>query len=431
MSRVSPLLLCSIFLLLGSSATAQVGGSIVLVELAEAGEIFDPDDGTVVRFPTALSPTHVIYEERNFFGQALGVTRRAGSLAAAPPVVTTRELGPVYFASDGASPFGDLTLFHPTLFPIGSGSGLDGLYVLTDSPTGSVELFFSIGGGLWTHAGSPAALAATGGEGVIGHLRVSDNSHAEGEAVLLFYQGAGGSVRQIQSDPLAIGIDKFLDFDGGTDVEILPATAVPGGVAATGGVFSFPSGDFGLFFVDQSRSFVGYAESTHPTTGWTVTRGAGDPLFSSSANVSAPDGGRTEILELTLFEVGEGIEGYFSGAVPGGAAFSRSLGRVRFENPPAYDPSVPFRRGDANNNDAIDLVDAIFVMQFLFVGGAAPLCVDSADANDDGQVNILDPVNLLEYFFNSGPPPPVPFASCAKDPTYDQLRCLLYDGTCP
>ena len=350
MPRTLSLIALLLLMLAPFRGDAQVGGTVVLVEHAEAGEVFDPDDGTVVRFPTALSPTHVLYEERNFFGQALGVIRRAGDLTSAPPVATSGAPSPIFFAADGISPYPDLSLFRPTIFEIGGGTGLDGLYVMGDAPTGAVELFFSIGGGLWTHAGSPTALATTGGEGIIGHLRLSDGGHADGEKVVVFYQGAGGSIRAVESDPLATGVGKFLDLEAATDLEILPAAAVSGGFGASGGVFSFPSGSYGLFFVDGGGTFIGYAESTDPMSGWTVTRGAGDPLLSTSANAAAPDAARDEILELTLMEIDEGLEGYYSGAIPGSTAFSRSLGAVRFENPPAYDPSVPFLRGDANGS---------------------------------------------------------------------------------
>ena len=80
MPRMLSLIALLLWMLAQSPGDAQVGGTVVLVEHAEAGEVFDPDDGTVVRFPTALSPTHVLYEERNFFGQALGVNGLDGVL---------------------------------------------------------------------------------------------------------------------------------------------------------------------------------------------------------------------------------------------------------------------------------------------------------------------------------------------------------------
>ncbi len=60
-------------------------------------------------------------------------------------------------------------------------------------------------------------------------------------------------------------------------------------------------------------------------------------------------------------------------------------------------------RGDVNDDGAIDLSDAVFVLRHLFSGGEAPR--GPADVNGDGDVNIADPIYLLAHLFLGGPAP--------------------------
>lgn len=87
-----------------------------------------------------------------------------------------------------------------------------------------------------------------------------------------------------------------------------------------------------------------------------------------------------------------------------------------------------FRRGDANVSGAVDLADAIFILNRLFGDAADPLCPDAADPNDDGDVNVSDAVFVLGWLFSTGatPPPPGPDA-CGADPTADDLGRCRYD----
>lgn len=85
---------------------------------------------------------------------------------------------------------------------------------------------------------------------------------------------------------------------------------------------------------------------------------------------------------------------------------------------------VPFIRGNANADDNTDIADAVFVLNFLFLGGAAPSCEDAADADDNGSLEITDAVYLLNFLFLGGPPPAAPFPDCGLDPMPDDaLTC--------
>jgi hypothetical protein len=83
-----------------------------------------------------------------------------------------------------------------------------------------------------------------------------------------------------------------------------------------------------------------------------------------------------------------------------------------------------FVRGDSNSDADLDISDAIFTLNFLFLGGDVPLCEDSADATDDGIIDISDGVRVVDFLFSGGRPPPLPYPEAGQDPTPDTLGCL-------
>jgi PKD repeat protein len=90
--------------------------------------------------------------------------------------------------------------------------------------------------------------------------------------------------------------------------------------------------------------------------------------------------------------------------------------------------------GDANNDGTINVADVVYLINYLFIGGPAPvpdLCV--GDANGDSMVDISDVVYLTNYLFVGGPnpggccipiPPPLeadahgPYVGNTCDPMY-------------
>ncbi len=88
-----------------------------------------------------------------------------------------------------------------------------------------------------------------------------------------------------------------------------------------------------------------------------------------------------------------------------------------------------FTRGDCNGDgDAIHgLLDAMYLLQFNFVGGPEPPCLAACDADADGSVlgRVTDALFLLSYAFLAGQPPPPPFPECGPTPAgeTDELNC--------
>lgn len=91
--------------------------------------------------------------------------------------------------------------------------------------------------------------------------------------------------------------------------------------------------------------------------------------------------------------------------------------------------SGEFIRGDGNADGSVNLVDAIYSLNYLFLSGPS-LCLSALDVDDNGGVSLADPVTLLGYLFLSGPNPAIPFPGCGADPTTDSLGCAAFPA-CP
>ncbi|MEZ5360012.1 MAG: C25 family cysteine peptidase [Candidatus Zixiibacteriota bacterium] len=61
--------------------------------------------------------------------------------------------------------------------------------------------------------------------------------------------------------------------------------------------------------------------------------------------------------------------------------------------------------GDANGDQAVNIGDAVSIINYIFKGGAAPSPIQAGDANCDGSCNIGDGVSLISYIFNGGDAP--------------------------
>jgi hypothetical protein len=62
-------------------------------------------------------------------------------------------------------------------------------------------------------------------------------------------------------------------------------------------------------------------------------------------------------------------------------------------------------RGDPNGDGVIDIVDVVYLINYLFLGGPPPDPMAAGDATCDGVVDAADVVHLLNYLFVNGPPP--------------------------
>jgi len=77
------------------------------------------------------------------------------------------------------------------------------------------------------------------------------------------------------------------------------------------------------------------------------------------------------------------------------------------------------RPGDANGDAGLDIADAVYLISYIFTGGAAPIpyAVCSGDANCDCSVDISDAVYLIAYIFSGGAAP------CTCDEWISTTKC--------
>ena len=61
--------------------------------------------------------------------------------------------------------------------------------------------------------------------------------------------------------------------------------------------------------------------------------------------------------------------------------------------------------GDANDDDAVNILDITHLINYLYKGGPPPVPPEAADINSDSAVNILDITYLINYLYEGGPEP--------------------------
>ena len=67
-----------------------------------------------------------------------------------------------------------------------------------------------------------------------------------------------------------------------------------------------------------------------------------------------------------------------------------------------------FSRGDGNGDGVLELTDAIIILNYLFLGGDEPACLEAADSDNDASVSLTDGVLILTYLFRGGNAPALP-----------------------
>ncbi len=136
-----------------------------------------------------------------------------------------------------------------------------------------------------------------------------------------------------------------------------------------------------------------YFESLFSATG-----GTGDVVWTEETGVLSGTG-------LTLSQ-----DGTLSGAV--GEDMSLLLSLRATDEVGSFDEHeyalmffTEYIYGDANGDGEVNIGDAVFVIQHVFNGGAAPDPIEAGDANCDGGINVGDAVYIINYVFAGGPEP--------------------------
>jgi len=66
---------------------------------------------------------------------------------------------------------------------------------------------------------------------------------------------------------------------------------------------------------------------------------------------------------------------------------------------------IRYIMGDANASGETDIVDIVYMVNYLFRSGSPPTPLESCDVNCDAEATISDAVYLINYLFKSGPAP--------------------------
>ncbi|MBN2226678.1 MAG: hypothetical protein JW763_04885 [candidate division Zixibacteria bacterium] len=63
---------------------------------------------------------------------------------------------------------------------------------------------------------------------------------------------------------------------------------------------------------------------------------------------------------------------------------------------------APYICGDANNDEGVNLLDILFVIDFVYNDGPSPEHLEAADVNNSGETNLLDILDLIQHLYGDG-----------------------------
>jgi hypothetical protein len=61
--------------------------------------------------------------------------------------------------------------------------------------------------------------------------------------------------------------------------------------------------------------------------------------------------------------------------------------------------------GDADRSGGVDIDDVVYLINYIFGGGPAPIPIESGDTDCSGDTDIDDVVYLINFIFAGGPEP--------------------------
>jgi len=76
---------------------------------------------------------------------------------------------------------------------------------------------------------------------------------------------------------------------------------------------------------------------------------------------------------------------------------------LRIDFIPLFEPYI--KSGDVDASGGIDIDDVVYLIQYLFAGGPAPIPIQSGNCDCIGEIDIDDVVYLITYLFQGGPVP--------------------------
>ncbi|MGQ9589056.1 MAG: PKD domain-containing protein [Planctomycetota bacterium] len=199
--------------------------------------------------------------------------------------------------------------------------------------------------------------------------------------------------------------------------------------------------------VATAEKVVSVADTAAPVASFTATPESGTAPLEVSFDASAS----TDNVEIASYSwdfgdetAGSGVQATHTYAAPGAytvvLTVADAAGNVATAEKVISVAAAGGRQKpmDMNQDARYDLSDAVAILNYLFLGGAAPPCGDQTlsdpanlallNANADGSVDLSDAVYALSFLFLGGPRP----VMCADD----ECPCIVIPGcpdnpTCP
>lgn len=173
-----------------------------------------------------------------------------------------------------------------------------------------------------------------------------------------------------------------------------------------------PAGGFLVVWLDGRAEELGGLHA-----GFTIDPEAGD--ITLILNVGS------DIVDVDTLEAGvDESDGRFPDGSSSGRLVLLSVPTPGATNEPAVVPTeAEFIRGDANEDNRVNVSDLTLLLAVLFQEEPAPSCEDRLDVNDDGVIDNQDSTYLSRSLYGTGEPPPAPFPGAGFDPTADDLSC--------
>jgi hypothetical protein len=60
--------------------------------------------------------------------------------------------------------------------------------------------------------------------------------------------------------------------------------------------------------------------------------------------------------------------------------------------------------GDVNGDKVVDQTDIVYLLNYLYLGGPAPVPLAAGDVNGDSAIDQRDILYLVRHMYGSGPP---------------------------
>ena len=107
-----------------------------------------------------------------------------------------------------------------------------------------------------------------------------------------------------------------------------------------------------------------------------------------------------------------GNEGLLTGVPTYAATYFFTIGVTDSDSPPNHRTfslsttiDAALLIGDCSGDGRVDISDAVFLINYIFINGPAPNPMRIGDVNCDNMVNISDVVRIVNYLFREGPAP--------------------------